>query len=702
MCYVVNSKNDHNIKRQMTRKLILLLPFLLLVLVFNMVAQATSKSKSKDRFREKDDRRYPIRLDNASVLNLPGNDYAPAYYDNGIVFVTARAKHGPRDERTKEPYLEHYFSAFDALGKLLPPQKFTFNASKKTDFHEGAVTFTRDHKTALISRNNNEDGVIKSNKSGRSTQKIYKAYYDFPDWTKPEELPFNSDDYSCMHPSLSPDNKKLFFASDMPGGYGGYDLYVSDLTADGWGTPVNLGPGINTEKQELFPFISFSGALYFASNGRANTMGGMDIYFANNPTNSPEEVVNLGVPFNSDGDDHSFIIDEDGRSGYLASNRKDMGYGKDDIFQFFAPKGIEGTGRPESSAARITVIDKKTGEPLQGAEIRVLQPTDGGFISSGGDSSYYSLDLVQQQDDPNAFNMVLVRKGAASLGKPTLFSNAEGGALTDFTRYKQYLVIVSAKGYTAKEQFLFVDSDEELKLQFKMAEEPPCLRAGGIVLGTDFGTRIANASIRFVHRLTNHTETVRTTWSGEFDACLPLDGDYIAYVERAGFKPENYRLRVEQASPAFQEVRLRPNEDVASEEEAMPLANGLMEGSVLVLDKIFYEYNKATLNQGAIRHLDVIRDFMLRYPDMEIDLVSHTDTRGEARLNMELTVERSKNAKIYLVAKGIEEGRIRSIGLGETEPRNHCKEGVDCSDEEHQQNNRLEIKVRKLGKAIKP
>jgi outer membrane protein OmpA-like peptidoglycan-associated protein len=683
----------------------LLLPFFLLSLAFGAVAQTSSKSKSKDRFREKDDRRYPIRLDNATALNQAGTDYLPAYYDNGIVFVTARAKKGPRDESSKEPFTEHFFSAFDALGKLLPPEKFHFNQLKRTDFNEGAVTFTRDHKLALITRLSNEDGIMKVGKSGRSTQKIYKTYFGFPDWTKPVEMPFNSDDYSCMHPSISPDNKKIFFASDMPGGLGGFDLYVVHKTADGWGPPVNLGPNINTDKQDLFPNISFSGTLYFSSNGRSNSLGGMDIYYVNNPLNNPEEVVNMGPPFNSAANDHSFIIDEDGYSGYFASNRADLNYGKDngkdDIFQFFAPKGIEGTGKPETNAARITVIDQKTGEPLQSAEIRILQPTDDGFISSSasGDSSFYSLDLVPRQDDPNAFTLSLVRKGASELGAPSLYSNAEGGALTDFTRYKQYLVLVSAKGYAPREQFLFVDSEDDLSLKFKMAPAPPCLRAGGVVLTTEFSKRIANVSIKFVHRLTGATEVVRTTWSGEFDACLAQEGEYIAYVERAGFRPENYRVTVNSEGVAFQEVRLRPIVDVATVADVMPLANGLVEGSVLVLDKIFYEYNKATLNQGAIRHLDAILDFMKRYPEMEIDLISHTDTRGDARLNMELTVSRSKNAKTYLIAKGIEESRIIAIGKGETEPRNHCKEGAECSDEEHQQNNRLEVQVRKLGAA---
>jgi len=685
--------------------ILLLLPFFLLSLAFGALAQTSSKSKSKDRFREKDDRRYPVRLENAAALNQVGTDYLPAYYDNGIVFVTARSKKGPRDVSSKEPYTEHYFSAFDVLGKLQPPEKFHFNDLKSTNFNEGAVAFSRDHKLALISRNNNEDGVLKVGKSGRSTLKIYKTYFGFPDWTKPVEMPFNSDDYSCMHPSISADNKRIFFASDMPGGYGGYDLYYVQMTKEGWSAPVNLGPNINTDKQDLFPYISFSGTLYFSSNGRPNSMGGMDIYYVNNPLNNPEEIVNMGAPFNSEANDHSFIIDEDGYSGYFASNRQDMNYGKDngkdDIFQFFAPKGIEGTGKPETNSARISVIDQKTGEPLQGAEIRILQPTDDGFISSGatGDSSFYSMDLVPRQDDPNAFTLSLVRKGASELGAPSLYSNAEGGAITDFTRFKQYLVLVSAKGYAPREQFLFVDSEDDQTLKFKMAPAPPCLRAGGIVLTTEFSKRIANVTIRFVHRLTGQTETVRTTWSGEFDACLPMDGDYIAYVERAGFKSENYRLTASRTGVVFEEVRLRPIVDVATVEDVMPLASGLVEGSVLVLDKIFYEYNKATLNQGAMRHLNAILDFMKRYPEMEIDLVSHTDTRGDAALNMELTVERSKNAKKYLVYMGIDEKRINAIGKGETEPRNHCKEGADCSDEEHQQNNRLEIKVRKLGPA---
>ncbi len=687
----------------MLRKLILTLPLLLLVLAVSAQGSGSSKSKSKDRFREKDDRRFPVRLENTKELNLPGTDYAPIFYDNGILFVSARGKKGPRSERTGEPYEAHYLSTFDRLGALVGPAPFEFNASKKSNFHEGPATFTRDFKTAFVSRNNNDNGVLRGGKGGKASMKIYQMEYGFPDWTPPVDLPFNSDDYSCMHPSLSPDEKWLFFASDMPGGDGGFDLYAVEHLGEGsWGEPINLGPSVNTPKQELFPFMSFFGSLFFSSNGRSNTMGNMDIYFVNDPLKRTEEkeVVNLGEPFNSPENDFSFITDPDGHSGFFASERKDETYGKSDIFQFFAPSGLGGTGKPEVNRAHINVIDEKTGLPLQGAEIRIFQPTDDGFIA--GNNDFYEFDYIALPDKPDVFTFQLVRKDAKDMGKPDLFSNAVGAAQTEFTRYRNYLVMVSAKGYTSRDRFLVVDSDEELNLNFRMKETPPCLRSGGIVLTTEFNTRIANASVRFEHRATGMIETARTTRNGEFDICLPRDGEWIAKVEKGGFRSETFRLTAGRGAAAYEEVRLKPLEEGVTIAEAMPLASGLMEGSVFILDKIFYEYNKATLNQGAVRHLDNMIEWMNTYPDMEIDLVAHTDVRGDARLNQILTDSRAQNAKIYLVAKGIDESRISAYGKGETQLRNHCREGAECSDEEHQQNNRLEIKIRKLGEARRP
>ncbi len=684
----------------MFRKLILLIPLLLPVFVVSLSAQQSSKSKSKDRFREKDDRRYPVRVLNADEINLEGSDYAPAYYKEGIIFVSSREKNGPRDPKTNETYSKLYYAFLDYNGDPSFPQLIEFNESKKSNFHEGPVCFSRDNKTVYMTRNNNRDGVVKANKNGKSTLKIYESHYGRPDWTKPVELPFNSDDYSCMHPSLSPDGSKLFFASDMPGGSGGYDIYYVERVGSGWGMPVNLGPVINTDKQEIFPFISQSGSLFFSSNGRALTLGGLDIYYVNNPLNNPEEVVNLGDQINSDSDDMAFIIDDAGKNGFFSSNRA-RGAGKDDVYRFEAPRGLEGIGKPEINPAQIIVTDAKTGVPLQKAAIRVLQPSEDGFVS--GNKDFYTIDLFPVQDKPNALSLQLTRRGAEDLGVADLYSNSDGKARYDFTRYRNYLVVVSLDGYSPKERLITVDTENELMLEFKLVEAPACLRAGGIVATTEFGTRIVNATVKFVHRTTGQVGAiVRTNLNGEFDACLPLEGDYIAYVDRQGFRQENFRMTAMKGDRSFNEVRLQSLTPDASIEATMPLANGIQEGSVIILDQIFYEYNKATLNQSAIRYLDALLELLKRYPEMEIDLIAHTDTRGDAQLNQELTDARAKNAKTYLAFRGIEPDRINAYGKGETEPRNRCTEGVECSEDEHKQNNRLEIRVRKVGRIPRP
>ena len=279
-------------------------------------------------------------------------------------------------------------------------------------------------------------------------------------------------------------------------------------------------------------------------------------------------------------------------------------------------------------------------------------------------------------------------------------TNAAGRAKSDFTRYKNYFVLVSLNGYITSERLMVADNLESGKLRFSLREQPPCMRAGGVVLTQKFGTRIANANLKFIHGRTGFVTVVRTNLNGEFDACLPEEGDYTVYVERDGFKPDDFHVTARPNAPIYEERRLTavsPEAESTADTDSQ-LARGLKEGSVIVMDKIFYEYNKATLNYSAVRHMDALFELLSKYPEMEVDLVSHTDTRGDEKLNMELTDERSKNAKTYLVYRGIQAERIGAYGKGETEPRNRCVEGVECSDEEHQQNNRLEVKIRKMGK----
>ncbi len=674
---------------------LILLPLLILLAVATLSAQNSSKSKSKDRFREKDDPENKVTFSNVITINSPERDYAPAFYENGIVFVSTKKKLGGQNG---EFFSDLFFSPFDPNGNPATDQDFELDLN--TTKNEGPVTFSRDFKTIYYTQNNNKNGVVKAGKNGKVHLKIYSAKSGRRYWEPQGEMPFCSDDYSCMTPSLSVDGKRMYFASDKPGGYGGYDIYYVDRNEFGrWNAPVNVGPEINTPQNDMSPCVTQAGTLFFASSGH-NTLGGRDLFYSN-PVDATSfgDVVNLNQPFNTDADESSIIVDFDGKRGFFVSERS-IGYGKADIYSFSIEKGIEGVEKPKLIPAEILVINAKTGEPLKGVAIHVLQPSDDGFRS--GQDNFYTLDLLPVQDKKNALSMQLVRKGAEDMGAADLFTNAVGRASTDFARYRNYFVLVSLEGFQTAERLIAADTKESGQLKFNLKEAPVCLKASGIVSTDKFGTRVANANLKFVHKATGSEEKVRTTWSGQYDACLPYEGEWIVYIEREHFKPENYQLTAEKGKTAFQEIRLRPvdGEVARTVEEVMPLSNGVQAGSVLVMEKIFYEYNKATLNYGAVRHMDALYELMQRYPEMEIDLVVHTDTRGEARMNQELTDARAKNAKTYLVYRGIEEKRVNAYGKGESEPRNQCTEGVECSDEQHAENNRVEVKIQRLGMVL--
>ncbi len=669
--------------------LILLLPLLL----FGIVAEAqnSAKAKSKDRFREKDDPDNPTEIFNEVAANSENMDLAPAFYKNGVVFVSNRKSKGARDRTTGEAYLSLWFAPGDPNGKLTPASSFPLEVT--TNKNEGPVTFSRDFKTLIYSQNNNKDGVAKAGKDGVVHMKIYVAIDGGREWKRKGEMPFCSNEYDCMYPSLSTDNRRLYFSSDMPGGLGGYDIYYSDMSESGWTTPVNAGPIINSAADERFPFIAQSGTLFFSSNGH-NTLGGYDLFFANPSPEGFQEVYNLNAPYNTPANEMSIIVDFDGKKGFFTSDRE-PGMGGLDIFSFVSAKGIQGIEKPKVIPAEIVVVDASTGEALQGASIHLLQPSDDGFVS--GKNNFYDLDLLPVQDQKNALSMQLTRKGGDALGNPDLLTNANGKAQVDLTRYKSYFVLINLEGYITGDRLIVADKLENGKLRFSLKVQPPCMRSGGTVITQKFGTRISNATVKFVHASTGFITMARTTMNGQFDACLPEEGNYIVTVEKQGFKTEDFRVTARPNDPLFNEITLTPEAENVTADDVAPLANGLRQGAVIVMDKIFYEYNKATLNYSAVRHLDALYELLQKYPDMQIDLVSHTDTRGDARPNMELTEERSKNAKTYLVYRGISADRIGAYGKGETEPRNHCTEGVDCTDQMHQENNRLEVKIVKMG-----
>ncbi len=270
----------------------------------------------------------------ASALDGTLNDFSPVPYQHGIVYVSNshKLKKGVKVGDAEDP--EDYnlkFSEFDSTGALTKPANFSrkLNTSKT---HEGPVSFTKDGKTMFITRNTAFDDGKKHGKTTSNLKIFIKTMVD-GEWTGEETLPFETDHHNYCHPSLSADGTRLYFASDIPGGFGGMDIYMSRRLKDGsWTQPINMGPRVNTDKTELFPYIAENGTLFFSSNGRKGA-GGLDIFRIEIESRTAR-AMNLGEPFNSENDDFGVMfMPGSARKGYFSSNRPG-GSGGDDIYQF--------------------------------------------------------------------------------------------------------------------------------------------------------------------------------------------------------------------------------------------------------------------------------------------------------------------------------------------------------------------------------
>ncbi len=269
-------------------------------------------------------------------INSKNSEYAPSFNNqNQIIFASSRGKE-KKDSKihgwNSMPFLDLFSSNIkeDQIA-LEPPVKL--KGKINTKFHESSTSFSKDGKTVYFSRNNYFNNKLGTSKKGVVLLKIYMATMKEGKWADIKELPFTSDNYSVSHPSLSADGKKLYFASDMPGTLGQSDLFVVDVLGNGkFGQPKNLGDNINTEGRETFPYISDSGSLYFSSDGHVG-LGGLDIFIAVPQESGFSSAFNVGRPVNSPKDDFTFVLNEDTKIGYFASNRKG-GKGNDDIYSF--------------------------------------------------------------------------------------------------------------------------------------------------------------------------------------------------------------------------------------------------------------------------------------------------------------------------------------------------------------------------------
>lgn len=269
------------------------------------------------------------------AINSEYSDFSPMFLDTTeIVFASAKDSSFLKTRKYKwndQPYLDLYVAKINEETQDLK-DAIKFSKKVNTKYHEASVTFSPDNTTMYFTRNN-FGKKLKRDKNGVNHLKIYVSKKVDGEWEEANEVAFNSDNYSTGHPALSPDGKKLYFVSDMPGSIGQTDIFVVDVLDGGqFSDPKNLGPNINTEQREMFPFINEE-KLFFASDGHVG-LGGLDVYeVAIDEEEGFLDVVNMGKPINSNKDDFSYIANKESVKGFFASNRAG-GKGDDDIYSF--------------------------------------------------------------------------------------------------------------------------------------------------------------------------------------------------------------------------------------------------------------------------------------------------------------------------------------------------------------------------------
>ncbi len=594
-------------------------------------------------------------------VNSDHLEFSPVRYKDGVVFSSTRSKNlftKSKDSWTNDNFTNLFFASKNEIGIYANVEPF--QGFKTSRFHDGAATFNQKGDYMLFTRNRvrSKDEIL--------VLKIFEAHLVNGEWTNIRELPFNSNDFSTCHPTLSPDGKILCFASNRPGGLGGMDIYFSEKVGDTWSEPVNAGAQINTEGNEIFPFIFNETEIYFSSDGH-KSIGGLDVFKASRSSTSSmtwKFEHNLGAPINSCYDDFSFYMNSSGEDGFFCSSRN--AGTKDDIFEWSF-----GEEQPVlSETVTVMVIDKATSKPVPNV-----------------------LVIVRDAKDPNPSSTIMVETNAKGIFEMPVDPEDDLNVQIKTEEYRAY--------HHKLENIARNDIGYEIFLDKKTASH----NVSGNVISATTKLPVPNSMIRFKNKCNNKILETRADGNGNYKIALDCDCEYTVTASKNDFQTVSESLVLEDCkkerrkpialipAPTAMQPALTSRKQV---KRAEPLALKLEVGKRVVLENIYYDHDKDDIRPDAALRLDQLFKVLSDYPSLEINLLSHTDSRGTEEYNMELSQRRAESAVSYLVNKGISASRLKPIGMGESELLNGCDDGIDCPEGDHQSNRRTEIRVIKM------
>jgi outer membrane protein OmpA-like peptidoglycan-associated protein len=601
-----------------------------------------------------------------------------------------------------------------------PPQKLSKKVNSR--YNEGPASWSPEKKQLAFTRNSIYDGEVK-----RSADHVNKLALFFVKETekgfgKEKSFAHNNPEYSVGHPAFASGGNKLYFVSDKPGGFGGTDIWVCTRTDSSWSEPRNLGPLINTSGNEMFPFVYNDSLLLFASNGWGG-MGGLDVFKAEISGDNVLVVENPGAPLNSAFDDFAWIMLSGARTGYFSSNRPG-GKGSDDIYSY--------TYNPLPTG--ILISDAKSGKPISGALVSFVSKerivatattnTTGSasvFLKPCNDfkltitaENYPEHQFETKSDCPtkagselqfrlrqpavkivcfdkylntplSGTKITLSDKNVPGSAPRSLTTSATGEVEALLVPCHSYEVLAEKEGMPpVSSTFTAPCKQNEPDREIRLGTGIPPKRGVQVTIVVkeeQNGDPVNNARLRILDLKTGEIFDAMTDQTGTYQTVIPENTEIMVSSSAIGYFS---------TSKSKTELKiLKGSKKIDTELKLLQLR----EGGIIALEGIFYDLDKADVRPDAAKVLDYVVSVMVENPGMRIELGSHTDSRGSDQYNMDLSEKRAASAAAYIVSKGIEPERIFGKGYGETRLKNKCSNGVKCTDEEHQENRRTEIRI---------
>ncbi len=610
--------------------------------IYAKVLQINPKDMIAKNYVDHPDFAYSIMRDSViyeirnSEINSSNSDFAPGFFINGKMIYSSATGTDSKNQRlyswNEQPYLNLYTCEIASDSSL--KSKSLIKGPINSRYHEGTMSYDMGNNLMYITRNNVLRGNLKKSRNGKLNLGIYTATYNDAEKALGDLKPFahNNKEYSVGNPSLNASKTRLYFSSDMPGGYGATDIYYCEKTGDAWAAPVNAGSKINTAGNELFPYMVGDTTLYFSSNGHL-CLGGLDVFYTN-PYDS-KAPANIGYPANSHYDDLSLICYPSETYGYLASNRKG-GKGDDDIYEFeiHPPAEILVTG---------VVRDMQTLQFIPNALVTV-PAKDGSVIQVlTNDKGEYRLMAP--------YNPTITLEGSKS-------GYLNGTASAKTNPRATYL--------------------ENMNISLQKIDY---LVTGKALYDKD-NTPATGAVVMLYEIIGGDTTFLDSTVVGKTGAYMyPLSKDkkYYLTASMPGFSKRSLTVQTND-----------PNKKAYTHDFKL---FKLEKGTTVRLDNIYYDYNSDVIRPDAAKELDKLVTILKDNPQMNIELSSHSDSRGGDDYNLKLSDRRARSAVKYIVSQGITEARLVPKGYGEQKILNKCANGVTCTDEEHGFNRRTEFTI---------